>query len=197
MFTAATAGNSDQRKCQRANWYFCAGLVGFFLCLFASVAIEPAGLWVNHGFSFYGDLPVTKPLYWLGFFLCITCLLLSSLSLPARMPFLVVRMGLQVIALLLVGVVVTTVPNSPAYDQVHHIIGVVLFIMQFLLSGWLALVIHRDRANLTFFLLLLLGGVLSLLGLLNILPYLLEGQTVFLLAFGLVVVYTTGKLSAG
>jgi len=195
--TKAMEQNGILQSYRWAIGYVCAGLSSFFLCLITSVVILPAGLWVNRGFSFYGDMASTVLPYRLAFLLCGTCLLLSAQSLPAPMPFRVMRVALRVMFPLLVGVMITTVPNSPALDQVHRGIGVTLFLVQFSLGGWLSLVVHRDRCNLAFFLLLLFGGVLSLLGLLNVLPYLIEGQAVFLLAFGLVVVYTMARLRIG
>jgi hypothetical protein len=189
------AGNAINRHYNRAIYSAGVGLVGFFLCLVISVFILPEGLRTNRGFSYYGDMPETRLLYRLAFVICGACMLLSSVSLPRTMPFKVIRVALWLMFPLLFGVVLTTgYPGNPVIVNIHRAIGVTLFVTQVALASWLALFVCRDRLNLTLYVLLLLGGVLSLLGLLGILRYLIQGQVLFLLAFGAVLVYSLVRL---
>ncbi len=191
----ASMKDGDRRRIRQAIRFIFFGLLSFFLCLFISVLILPEGLWTNRGFSYYGDMDATVWLYRLAFLLCGIFLLLAAKALPARMPFAIVRIACWILFPLLVGIVLTTVPNNPALARIHRGIGVTLFIAQLLLDSWLALVVCRDRYSRWLFSLLLLGAVMSLLGVLNIVPYLLESQTIFLLVFGTLLLYSLFRLN--
>lgn len=81
-----TADDRARRKYDLAIGALIAALAGFFLLLSICVWMEPAGLWANHGFSYYGDLPDTLLPYRLAFFLAGMFTLLSALLLPNVMP---------------------------------------------------------------------------------------------------------------
>ncbi len=66
--------------------------------------------------------------------------------------------------------------------------------LQFVFGVWLARLVGHDRLNLLLLILLFVGGLASLLALLSIIHYLLEGQILFQLALGLLVIRTMSKL---
>ncbi|HOS44399.1 MAG TPA: hypothetical protein PK794_11945, partial [Armatimonadota bacterium] len=70
----------------------------------------------------------------------------------------------------------------------HVRIGTVLFVLQGLLALWLAGIVQRDGRNLALVLVLLLGAAITVASLYVVIPYLIHGQVLYLLAFGAIVV---------
>ncbi len=154
----------------------------------------PQGLKANQGFSYYGDHARTVMLYRLAFTASGGCLLFSALFLPDVQPFRVIKLAFRLMPLLLLGLVLTTAPHSPLLDTIHRPIGVALFILQLALSCWLAFFVCKDRLNQWLFVLLLLSGLASFLALIYVIHYLIEGQVIFQLAFGVLIIHSLRKL---
>lgn len=188
-----TKQDTNTRHPQRqAIGYFIAGQLGFFAALVVCVLMLPQGLFANHGFSYYGDYASTTLPYRLAFLVCGVCTLLASFALPPAMPFRAISYAFRLMPVLYLGIVITTVPhaapNSAVMDNIHRAVGVTLFVLQFALSAWLARRNGADRLTLLLVLLLFAGGLASLLAMLYIIHYLIEGQLLFQLAFALLII---------
>ena len=183
----------DLRKFDRAIRYLTYGQFGFFFSLVVCVLLSPQGLLANHGFTYYGEHARTVVPYGLAFGVCGLCTLLSTWYLPDGRPFRVIKFALRLLLPLLCAVAITA-SNQPSLGKLHVRFGEALFGLQFGMSAWLALDIHKDWRNAAYLLLLFCSGLASLLAVYNVIPYLIEGQIIFQLAFGVVVIYTLGKL---
>ncbi|OPZ87334.1 MAG: hypothetical protein BWY76_00516 [bacterium ADurb.Bin429] len=170
--------------------------IAFFLFLSLCVFMLPQGLRANHGFSFYGEQPQTRLFYQLAFVTSGLFVLFSALTMPAVATFRAVRIVFLFMLPLFLGVVLTTSSHSPAISLLHVRIGTVLFVLQGLLALWLALIVHRDWRNLALVAILLLGAAITLASLYVIIPYLIHGQVLYLLTFGVIVVYSLTRLRA-
>ena len=101
----------------------------------------------------------------------------------------------------LFALVITTTTGHPRISALHVRIGTALFVLLFVVACWLALGPVRDRFNAACLLIQSVGGVISWLALRAVIPYLIQGQVVFELAFGGLVLHTLivlrAKLVAG
>jgi heme A synthase len=185
--------DEDTRTRQRYAWairLFGSAQIAFFLCLLLCVLIIPNGLLANHGYCFYGEQEQTRFIYRLSFALTglLTCV--SALCMPNAAPFRVIRAVFLLLLPLFLGLVLTTSSYSRAISLLHVRIGTVLFMLQALLAAWLTFIGCRDRRNYTLFATLFFGGVMTLLSLYIIIPLLIEGQIIFQLAFGMLVIHS-------
>ncbi|MEI7831776.1 MAG: hypothetical protein WCJ56_01040 [bacterium] len=180
------------------------GLCGFFICLVFSVVRLPEGITANRGFSYYGDYAETYLFFRIAFLSVGASMLLASFYLPRVKPFQAMRVSFWIMFVLLCGVAFTTVPGTTKFHIMHKCFGIPLFIFQFVFGTWLALKISKTRANVVFFLVLLVGDICSLLGLLYqhdaygglypLFPYLLHSQILFQAAFSAILLYTLYRL---
>lgn len=178
------------RQYRQAMGLFLCGQIGFYLLLIVCIFLRPQGLFANDGFSYYGDYAQTILLYRLAFIVTGLLTFLSSWFLPKAMPFIAIKFVFRIMPVLLLGVVVTTAPGHTKLDIVHVGIGMTLFVVQLLTACWLALFIYKDRFNQWLLILLLFSGLISLIALEGIISYLLEGQILFQLAFGALMMHT-------
>lgn len=196
VMTDCATAIENQNLYQRAIRFFIYGQLGFLLFLLVCIILQPRGLLANHGFSYYGDYARTTLPYRLAFLAVGILSYVSSLFFPPAMPFRAIRFAFRLMLPLLLGIVVTTAPARPDLDRIHVPLGVVLFVLQVSLSFWLALYVCKDRRNYALLALLTVGGVLSLLALLKVIPYLIEGQMLFQLAFALLTIHSLNQLKS-
>lgn len=186
-----------QQRYQQAITLFIGSQLCLLLPLILCVLLLPSGMLANRGFSYFGDYPRTRLLYQLAFVSAGCLLLLSAFRLPWVMPVRVLKVGFMIMVPLLFGVLVTTSPDNRALDGIHITIGVTLFVLQFILGSWLAVVICRDTRTMRLWLLLIAGGVLAVLALVHLIPVLLWGQVCFQTAFAVLLIQALRKLQAG
>ncbi|HEY3376744.1 MAG TPA: hypothetical protein VGL77_04550 [Armatimonadota bacterium] len=190
----AKTGSAPPPRAQWAFRYFLAGQLGFWALLLVCVLLLPQGLLANHGFTYYGKYALTLAPYRLAFIVSGLGTLLASFYLPAQRPFRVLAWAFRLMAPLLYALVVTTAADNWALGLIHVKFGETLFLLQTALAAWLALFLCPDRRNRVLLLLLVLGGLASIITLNDILPYLIEAQILFQLAFGLLVLQSLAKL---
>ena len=154
------------------------------MALMVCILLLPQGLTANHGFSYYGEHPVTMVPYRLAFLISGIFTLLCALYLPNNRPFRVMKIVFFLMLPFLLGLVFTTSSATQLISQIHVGIGTSLFVSQLVLGFWLASFICSVPRNTVLLVLLLFGGFISLLSLLDIMPYLMQGQILFQLAFG-------------
>ncbi|MHB9130693.1 MAG: hypothetical protein ACYDBB_06345 [Armatimonadota bacterium] len=185
---------SEARRYRWAVGWFVAGQAGFLAMLLVCVVMDPRGLLANHGFSYYGDFVRTTLPYRLAFLVAGACTLLSSWYLPNDTPFRAIKFSFRMMVLLLFGIMVTTGHFTLTYNLIHVRIGVVLFLVQLVVGTWLALLVCRDRWNIALLVLAYSSSLFALVALQGYIPLLIEGQLLFQLAFGALMVRTLVRL---
>lgn len=162
----------------------------FFVLLGICMLLLPQGIGVNEGLSYYGTHTLTVVPYVLAFFALSFCVWRASNILSRNAKQL--RFGIfaaRVTVILMLGVLLTPNTVNFAFEQIHVIVGSLLFVFQLIISFWFA---FKLRTNLITWLLLLVQlfcmavayEFLTTLG-----GYLIAGQLGFQLAFVLLVVH--------
>ncbi len=153
------------------------------------VLIKSRGLTINDGISYYGTLLVTIAPYCFGLvgsaYFCWrgTCQLNQDLLKPARYV-------LVAIAALTVGIVLTPYTLNAFVSDLHEAIGSTLFVLQLLLSGWFIVRLRYRLELIALTVLEFAAGVACLIWLNPKHGYLIEGQIVFQIAFGILLLYS-------
>jgi hypothetical protein len=162
--------------------------VGLLMC----VALKPDGLGANDGISYYGIFRQTVVPYAIailgpGYFIW-TALRTAAPFAPA--PVYLRRMA-NCLAALSVLVVLTPYSANPVFDWVHTLAGAFLFVLQLLLGlrllGWSG----GDGWTSGLLLLQFLSGLFCAVYVLPKHGFLLQGEVVFQIAFGALLVRTT------
>lgn len=182
------------RRYTHAIAAFVAAQAGFFLLLAVCVVLQPAGLWANHGFCYYGEQARTVWVYRLTYLVTGVGLFLAARWLPARPPHRVVKIAFSAMIPLLLGLVATTSSASKLISTTHVRFGTTLFVLELLLAFWLAVFVRKDWHNTLLLAACFAGCILSLLCLYVILPYFIEAQFIVQLAFGLLVWHSLAVL---
>jgi len=163
--------------------------VFFGLC----IAILPKGLWENDGFSFFGVNKITALPYVLAILVSSYFLLKAKKYFPGRIPFNTIAKLIPLMAVLMIAIAITPYTINDAFGMIHQIFGILLFFIQFLLSIWLAFFVSKNRLNQIFFLVMLIGGLMSLFSILNKTSCLIEGQIIFQFANGIILINTVAQ----
>ena len=192
--TMTTPETSELQRYNQAIRFFIYGQAGFYLALFVCVLLLPRGLVVNHGFTYYGENTLTMIPFGLAFLTSGVFTLASSLYLPRAMPFRMVKIAFWLMIPLLLAIMLTTSSVNMFLNHIHLKFGEALFILQAVMCFWMGLVVCRNLTNYLLLLLLVISGVVSIVAVNDIIPYLIEGQVAYQLVFGLLVVHTMSKL---
>lgn len=176
-----------------------ADLVRGQLCLYGGllvcVAARPDGLGVNFGISYYGSSPWTFPPYAIAL---LGCAVFSRRALYVAAPGAPdpawLRRMANWIAALLAGVVVTPYIVGGAVDLAHTLFGAALFILQLALALRLIRWTGNDPANLLLLAAQLTGGVIAAIYVIPKHGFLIQGQLLFQLAWGVLLIRTVAAL---
>lgn len=170
------------------------------LCLYTGLIIcfilKPAGLSANDGISFYGVraetiLPYAFALLGSAYF---------TLRAAGKLPderLRPLRRALVIYALLAAGIVITPYAAGRWVNDVHTMFGSALFFLQLVLSGWLIWRLNKVWWSVVLSLIELAAGVLSALYLDPVHGFLLQTQTLFQLAFGILLMLSLQQLTKG
>lgn len=156
------------------------------LLLATCVVIRPEGLAANNGFSYFGDHKTTVVPYSLAFILYAFYLWkLSEITGFMELRLRTLSVLLRIMAVMVIGLLITP---SDLIDSVHVVFGTILFGLQFLVAIWFAGWWQRSWLTIGLAALVLVGGLMSFYFLLKPHGLLLQGQTIFLLAFSALLV---------
>jgi hypothetical protein len=167
------------------------------LCLFGGLTIciimRPAGLHTNNGISYYGVFTDTFPYYSVALlgsaaFSLLTAHFITDLSLKP------LKQSLIAIALLLTIITFTPYFISTLLDWIHTIAGIIMFIVQVVLSFWLVARLHWSVEAVTLLVLESVTGILSAMYVVPIHGFLLQAQISFQLAFAALLLYAFMEL---
>lgn len=183
----AVGGSVDgKRRYDLAIRYFIIGQIGFFVALMICILFLPQGLTANGGFTYFGKHSATIIPYRFAYLFSGLFTLLSALILPNYRPFKAIRVVFILMLFFLLGLVFTT--STIRYISHFHVsLGTTLFVSQLVFGFWLAAIVRQMPRNTALFIALFIGGLISLLSLVEVIPYLLEGQMLFLLSFAALV----------
>lgn len=155
------------------------------LGLIVSLAILPAALGANAGVSYFGVHISSAIPYGLGLLSAGGFVWQAAGRLRKHQRLL--SGLLYCMGPLYAGIVATPYSAGPVFDWIHTSLGSVLFALELLVSGYLAFGHYRDKLNVSLWLIELAGGIISALYLAPSHGYLLQGQLLFQLAFGLLI----------
>ncbi len=166
-----------------------------FVGLIVCVIIRPAGLNANDGISYYGTYYQTLLPYVIALTGSAMVGLYAVNKFVINPDFKYVRIIMLAIFLLTVGIVLTPYSYSQLFSDMHELFGSLTFILQGVLTIQVVLFVHRDRVNNLLILLELLGGLMSAYYLTPKQGLLIQGQMLFQLAFGLILIRSSQHLS--
>jgi hypothetical protein len=175
--------------------YLVWSLVAFITTIVAILLISPVGLKDNHGVSYYERYgPFLIP-YILGFLAVAFLTFRVGYLLPvSNREAIVLKYVMYSISFLTIGVLVTPDYINSFFNWAHIAISTILFIIEFVLAGWLAFIELKDRINLSLFLLLLSTGLLAFASNINWTRYLFTSEVAFQIIFFLLFVRTASKV---
>jgi hypothetical protein len=159
----------------------CFGLGLALILSLIFIAIRPAGLAVDEGFSYYGNFANTVIPYVACFVVYAFCLWKASELVRNK----ILVYSIRVMALMLIGLVMTP---SNIINSLHMVFGTVLFVLQLLISFWIAGWYDRRLINIVLAVIELIGGLISFYYLSKPYGILLQGQAIFQLAFAFLLV---------
>lgn len=182
---------------KKAWRYLLAGELSFFIFLAIQIWLRPAGWSANSGISYYSVIwPALVP-YLLGLWVSAALIWLSAHYLPTNQTTGTIRAYLRFCAIWMIGLSLAPDISYTIFSRIHLVFGTALFLTEFYLSLLLA---RRSSSGSIWLLFSLLtaGGLLSFISLVNILPWSIQGQILFQLAFCLLIAqsfrqYLTGR----
>jgi hypothetical protein len=174
-----------------------SGQILLFGGLVVCVALSPAGLAANKGFSYFGIHWSTVLPYALGVAGCalFTRRALRAAAAVTRAPQRT-RQAADAFALLAMGLVVTPDYAENVLAWTHRALGATLFVIQLVLAARLVAWAGGDALSAAFWLAQLGGGIFCALYVLRAEGFLIQGQAFFQLAFGALLVRTLPRLPA-
>lgn len=168
------------------------------VCLYAGllicVILKPAGLATNDGISYYGVQAETILPYAFALLGGAYFALRASHQLDSE-AWRLLRLALQVYALLIAGLVITPYAAGRWVDYLHTACGSALFFLQLVLSGWLIWKLHKIWWSVVLSFVELAAGILCALYLNPTHGFLLQFQVLFQLAFGLLLILNLQKMT--
>lgn len=168
-------------------WYLWAAALSFCLTVLLCVALQPSDILTHDGLSFYGNFHKTFLPYGLGLVATAYFVIRVCQHLRRGQAARSFRVGLECIAIALLGIVATPSYSSVVLIQdLHVIFGFVIFVAQAVLS--LHYLIKARRGWLDW---LLLGGQLAAIVLValsfhvvGVLNFMLPAQVLAIVCFG-------------
>lgn len=154
-----------------------------YLTFITCIALAPASLSDNSGFSYFGHHELTVAPFIIGLIGAAYFLLRAADGLSPGKTGRILAYGFRFMAILMVGVAVVPAIGNGWYDLIHRLFGSLLFITELSLSVWLLRQAKGLWPNYFVFLLQMLGGVLALIYLSPAQGFELQGQLLFQLAF--------------
>jgi hypothetical protein len=173
-------------KHQRSARYLQFGLISFFLMLLICIVIRPIGLVANDGISYYGSFGNTLLPYSLAFLInSVLMWQAASVMDNETKADRYIVFGLKLFALLFIGILLTP-HDMDIINEIHIIMGSVLFSLQLFTGIVLTLYIYRDWLNITLLTITLLSGVASLVYLLQQDGFMIQTQVIFQVSIWLI-----------
>lgn len=157
-----------------------------YLLIAAQILMRPKGLTANDGLSYFDTFSNTAPLYTLALAVNGFCSVRSAWLLPKQSTLCRwIAIGLWLIAACLLGLIFTPYSLGFPFNRIHVGFGSALFTVQMTIAIALAFRV-RDRFTGWLAGIQAVAGVGCLLSLMHVTGCQIEGQVVFQLCFGLI-----------
>jgi hypothetical protein len=172
--------------------YFLAGQLCLYLGILVCIFISPEALFANDGISYYSAQTETVLPYSIG--LLLTAWFSYKVALSSKTyPF--INLGFNSIALLLI--IMVAVPYGASYILAisHTFLSILLFLVQFLLAIKLSLSVSKDLPSLILLITLAVVSITTVRYLSPQMGFLLHGEVLFQLIFGLIVYRAFTRIS--
>lgn len=162
-----------------------ASQLWLILWVIICILMRPAGVTANDGLSYFGIFVNTAIPYSIGI---VGSAAITAVTLHSYKRHLLKLLGYSML-ILAIGIVVTPYTTNNAFNNIHMILGSILFIIQLIYAGWI-LWDKKDTINIVLFIILLSAGIFSAHYVLLKDGYLLETQMIYQVAFGALLIKT-------
>lgn len=173
------------------------GQMCFFLAVAVCLFISQQPLAANYGISYYGVTPATAIWYGLGLLgtAWFTYRAVRVMDVTVRTMSLL-ALGLNIMIILVLGVLLSPHTLAPWMFAVHTLASASLFVVQLMLTLWLAYRVEADRLNQALAMGQTLFGIVTLLSLMDFVALMLPGQLAFEACFAAILLRTAKRLGS-
>lgn len=166
-----------------ATRYLLYAQLSLVVGLVLGVVLAPESLTLNEGLSYLGVNKETLLPFYIGLMVATLFMVLGIKHLPAFNHSIVVSRFFNYFLVMVLGVLLTPYVLGWIFGVMHALFTTGLFLGQFLFALWIVFALERSRLNIILTATLLVSGLFILLALIGALPFLLQAQVVFQLAF--------------
>jgi hypothetical protein len=175
--------------------YLVFDLIFFIATIGLCLLISPIGLKDNHGVSYYEHYGLPLIPYAVGFFAVAFTTFLVARSLPrSNHKIINLKYVLYAVSILVFGVLATPDYINSFFNWAHILVSSILFIIEFVLAIWLAIIELKDKINVPLVLLLFVTGLLAFSSNINWTRYLFTSEVAFQIIFFFILVRTARKV---
>jgi len=160
------------------------------------IIIRPGGLAANNGISYYGTHLNTLPFY----VIALTGSTLIGFQTSQRLmdnKYKNFKYFFGSLFFLTLGLILFPYNFNNFYSLTHQLIGTIIFLVQAIFSLYIVIRLKKDFLNTILFAFQILGGLIAAYYLFPEKGFLIQGQILFQIAFGLIIIknsiYLTNK----
>jgi len=160
------------------------------------IIIRPGGLAANNGISYYGTYLNTLPFY----VIALTGSTLIGFQTSQRLmdnKYKNFKYFFGSLFFLTLGLILFPYNFNNFYSLTHQLIGTIIFLVQAIFSLYIVIRLKKDFLNTILFAFQILGGLIAAYYLFPEKGFLIQGQILFQIAFGLIIIknsiYLTNK----
>ncbi len=159
-----------------------------FAGIIVSIIIRPKGLSINNGISYYGIHLNTLPLYvlslagstFIGFKIAVN-------NIKSK-KYQVIKYLLISLFPLTLALIIFPYNINSTYNLIHELLGTLIFLFQAIISLIILTKLARNIFNYILFIIQIIGGLVAGYYLFPSQGFLIQGQLLFQLAFGLILI---------
>ncbi len=160
----------------------------FFIDIILLIIVRPQGLIVNKGISYYGTHLNTLPLYVIS----LAGSTLIGFKIATKFfttdQYLLIKYLLISLFPLTLALIIFPYNVNAIYNIIHESLGTFIFLFQAIISLLILINIRRDILNYSLFIIQIIAGLISGYYLFPSQGFLIQGQLLFQLAFGLILI---------
>ncbi len=178
----------------RLQKYLITSQLVLFLGIIICIIIRPKGLRVDNGISYYGTHLNTLAAYTISLAGSAFIAILAAIK-YIKKDYDSIRSFLFILFPLTLTIILFPYNINSTYKTIHEYSGILIFIIQIIISLIILFKIYRDRFNIFLFIIQILGGLISAYYLLPSQGFLIQGQLLFQLAFGILIIRSSHLLT--
>jgi len=174
--------------------YLITSQVLLFLGIIICIIIRPKGLKVDNGISYYGTHINTLVFYIISLAGSAFIAILAAIK-YIKKEYESIRSFLFILFPLTLAIILFPYNVNSTYRIIHEYSGILIFLIQLIISIVILFKIYRDRFNIFLFIIQILGGLISAYYLAPSQGFLIQGQLLFQLAFGILIIRSSHLLT--